>query len=199
MNNLSYVSNVLRSIEKDEVDDFADSFSNTQYTSKQWLVNILNQQSQHFKKQPRILILGGWYGSYLIPMLKEAIDPQSITLTDKNLRSVEIASLLHRESKDFCKFMCLDVEEHAQRLKSMDVDIVINTSCEHMHAMSNLKLSNNECLYVFQSCDSTNDPGHINPSGSLEELEMKSSISKIVFKGTYKYPHKNRFMVMGFK
>jgi hypothetical protein len=199
MNNLSYISNVLRSIEKNEVEDFADSFSNTQYISKQWLVNILSQQTKHFKKQPRVLILGGWYGSYLVPMLKETIDPETIILTDKNIRTVEVAALLHHGSKDLCKFMCVDVEKHDQRLRSLDVDIVINTSCEHMHDMSNLKLSNSKCLYVFQSCDSTNDPGHINPSGSLEELELKSGISNMVFKGTYKYPHKNRFMVIGFK
>lgn len=199
MNNLSYISNVLRSIEKNEVDDFADSFSNTQYTSKQWLVNTLSQQTKHFKKQPRVLVLGSWYGSYLVPMLKETINPKLITLTDKSLRSVEIAASLHRESKDICEFVCLDVEKHEQRLRSFDADIVINTSCEHMYDMSNLKLSNSKCLYVFQSCDNKNDPGHINTSRSVEEFEMKSGLSEVIFKGTYKYPNKNRFMIMGFK
>lgn len=199
MKNLSNVTNVLRELKDNEIKDFADSMSNTQYNSKNWLVSTLEQQKKHYGDRPSILVIGGWYGSYLVPMLLETITPSQIILSDKNIRTVELASILHVEQKNVVKHMCLDAEQHEQRIRSMEADIVINTSCEHMYDMSNIKLTKSSTLYVFQSCDSKEDPGHINTSFSTVDLLSKSGLSNVIFDGQFNHGHKNRFMVMGFK
>ena len=78
---LRNVSGALRFISNDriKVNDFADSLSNTQFESKKWLVESLVKLNIKPKK---IVILGGWYGSYLVPMLNEAFQPSYISLTD---------------------------------------------------------------------------------------------------------------------
>ena len=58
---------------------------------------------------------------------------------------------------------------------------------------------NPECLYVLQTCDNRNDPGHVNTSQSTDEFVKKTGLSNILFRGRLSLGHKNRFMVIGNK
>ena len=186
------VSTVLRSSSLQTIDSIADSMSSTQYKSKQWLVSTVCGLNLH---PNRILILGGWYGTYLVPML-QTLDPVLIELTDKDPNTIKKATQLHQHFVN-CTCAVLDTDN----IRSIDprVDMVINTSCEHMGDMDRFVNVNPNCVYVLQSCDNKNDPGHVNVVNSSEELALKSGISNIMWQGTLSLGHKSRFMVIGTK
>ena len=189
---LQNVSVVLRSSSLQTIDSIADSMSSTQYKSKQWLVSTI----RGLDIQPKqVLILGGWYGTYLVPML-QTLYPISIELTDKDQNTIKKATQLHQHYKN-CTFTVLDTN-NIYNIDSQ-IDMVINTSCEHMDDMDRIVDANPHCLYVLQSCDNKNDPGHINIVSSSEKLAQRSGIGNIMWQGTMSLGHKNRFMVIGTK
>lgn len=184
------ISSVLRG--DVDVSDFADSLSSTQYTSKKWLVDTLSKED--YTPNPSILILGGWYGSFLVPMLNQSIKPTKIYFNDMNASCIEVASKLHRGSN--MEFVQFDVTKPYQHFNA---DIVINTSCEHMSEYTEMLKEGPQCLYVLQTCDNKNDPGHINTSSSTEEFLKKLDFSRVTFAARRNLGHKNRFMVIGQK
>lgn len=190
-NYLSSLSLTLRQ-NPNYADDIANSFSPTQLTSKKWLVEELLKRCNI--QQPKILILGGWYGSFLVPMLTESLKPSEIILTDIDTNTVRIASSLHVDTESV-KYETLDACNPRKRYMC---DIVINTSCEHMPTIGEEAVSNPGCLYVLQTCDNAKDPGHINTSNTTEEFVEKTGLSNIIFKGRHNIGHKNRFMVIGY-
>lgn len=188
-----YLTNISSILRLDiNVDDFADSFSSTQYTSKHWLVNTLAQQS--YTPNPSVLILGGWYGSYLIPMLNQTIKPSKIFFNDINQGCLDVAQKLHRDSRiQFCQFDATRDYHH------YGADIVINTSCEHMIDYTEMLKEGPQCLYVLQTCDNKNDPGHVNTSSSTNEFLQKLNLSTVNYAARRNLGHKNRYMVIGYK
>ena len=188
---LTQLSMVLRSGKN--VDDIADSFSATQYKSKKWLVDAL--QKQTIVPDPSILILGGWYGSYLIPLLQETLTPRHIYHNDLNSSVISTAKLLHQSNKNI-SFHKFDAVKHSEKFR---VDILINTSCEHMHTVGTHLVDNPDCLYVLQTCDNQDDPGHINTSHNTDEFVKKTGLTSITFRGRLSLGHKNRFMIIGCK
>ena len=187
---LTKVSSVLRS--GANVSDFADSMSQTQYVSKKWFVDILARHN--YTPNPTILILGGWYGSYLVPMLNDALNPKKIHFNDKNRNCIEVASILHRGSN--IDFHCFDATTDVFDKR---VDIIVNTSCEHMGSYDAMLSNHEKCLYALQTCDNKNDPGHINISSSTEEFLKKLNLNHVIFAGRRDLGHKNRFTVLGQK
>jgi len=187
---LTFLSAALRS--GGNVDDIADSISETQYKSKKWLVDTLVKQE--LPVNPTILILGGWYGSYLVPLLQETVDPAHIYFNDIDPSVIKIAKTIHRQEN--ITFHQFDVSSHTEKFH---VDLIINTSCEHMGMVGDHLTDNPECLYVLQTCDNRNDPGHVNTSQSTDEFVKKTGLSNILFRGRLSLGHKNRFMVIGNK
>lgn len=200
---LSYlcnVSDVLRSLPQHQIDDFADSFSKTQYKSKKWLVETLAKHK--LPSAPSILILGGWYGSFLIPMLQEQYPDCSILLTDKHSEPLSVAEYLHQArymGTSKIRMGVVDVENNIERIQGQRFDVIINTSCEHMTNLHNIRVANPEALYVFQACDEKNDPGHINIIESTDQLIDQCRLDEVLFRGRLDLGHKNRFMVIGKK
>ena len=189
---LSVLSYVLRQ-NPERMDDIANSLSATQVKSKQWLVSEL---AKHINKpNPKILILGGWYGSLLVPLLNNQINPSKIILTDIDPKTVKISSQLHKLQTNV-ECWVLDGDSS---LKQFDADVVINTSCEHMQTFGQNTTDNKNCLFVLQSCDNVNDPGHINTAIDTEEFVSKLNLSRVYFKGRMDLGHKNRFMAIGLK
>jgi hypothetical protein len=174
--------------------DIADSMGNTQYVSKSWLVKQMGNWV--LDESPEILIIGGWYGTYLVPMLQESFPGCKITLTDKDPLTVEIASELHKKT-DNCVVELLDVDAPT---KDYTVDVMINTSCEHMKKTGHRVITNNAtCLYVLQSCDNTDDPGHINTPKDTLDFQTKCNLTTELYCGRIDLGHKNRFMMIGFR
>lgn len=189
---LNKISDVLREGVSTELDvfDFANSLSSTQYTSKNWLVQTL--KDKNLRLNPKILILGGWYGSYLIPLLFEHINPSHIFFNDVNPKCIDIAKKLHGSAN--ISYHCFDA---TQSYEQLDADIVINTSCEHMASYDYMFSQNPNSLFVLQTCNNKNDPGHINTSDSTEDFVKKLDFLNINYTGRMPLGHKNRFMVLG--
>ena len=68
-------------------DDLLDSYSPNQFKSKERLIEQVKKISK-VDNNSEITILGGWYGSILIPAFKEV---KQITLLDKNKDIINIA------------------------------------------------------------------------------------------------------------
>jgi hypothetical protein len=187
---LMNVSSILRSTTDSQ--DFADSLSRTQFESKKWLVDTLVKYNN--VDNPSVLILGGWYGSYLVPMLYETIKPSKIYFNDISEKCLVVAKKLHPYPN--ISFHQFDATAPYQRF---DADIVINTSCEHMSDYTEMLKEGPRCYYVLQTCDNKNDPGHINTSSSTEDFLRKLNLSGLRFAGRRNLGHKNRYMVIGQK
>lgn len=197
---LCNVSNALRYARPEQIQDLANSLSNTQYRSKKWLVDELKQLK--IPKSPTILILGGWYGSFLVPMLRQAFNPTKILLTDKSSEVLSFAELLHDVryiGHEELQMGIVDVEQNLNRISKRSFDIVINTSCEHMMHIDQIKVKNSTAVYAFQSCDEKNDPGHVNISKTTDEFVDQCGFSTVLMRGRLNLGHKNRFMAIGLK
>ncbi len=174
--------------------DFANSFSQTQLESKKWLVEELSKVS--FKKQPTILILGGWYGSYLVPLLRQHVKPDHIYFNDIDRSCLDVAKELHTRYKEdrsisFHHFDATAMFHH------FNADIVINTSCEHMEQYEEMLKEGQDTLFVLQSCDEESDPGHVNVSKSTQDFLHKVGLTRVYMQSRKNLGHKNRFLIIG--
>ncbi len=83
-------------------------------------------------------------------------------------------------------------------IQTIGPDVIINTSCEHMGDMKNVVV-NKRTLFVLQTCNNKNDPGHVNVSKTTEEFVEKAGLERVIFRGRLDLGHKSRFMVIGWK
>ncbi|NBX49726.1 hypothetical protein EBT25_07255 [bacterium] len=171
--------------------DFADSLSSTQYKTKVWIVQELLKIK--LPPNPSILILGGWYGSYLVPLLEEKLQPESIILSDYDEHVIKVAKDLHQKQKNVT-CMVLDVDRDRSLFS---VDVVINTSFEHMKNPGIHFAPFEHTVFAIQSCDNRNDPGHINTVASTQELKDRVGLSNILFAGRMPLDNKSRYMIIG--
>jgi hypothetical protein len=185
------MSNLLRS--SPDIKSLGDAFSKTQFDSKKWLVEELARIPK--VQQKNISIIGGWYGTYLVPMLKVYLQPKHIAFNDVDPDAIRIAKLLN-EDKDIT-YKCYDVTKNSEIIYEYNPDIVINTSCEHMEDMKNFIRKDSSVLYVLQSCNNKNDPGHINTHDDLDDFILSSGLRNLYFYGTKDLGHKKRFMLIG--
>ena len=177
--------------------DFATSLTPNQHRSKRWLVETLVKHGHLYPKQPRILILGGWYGSFLVPMIKDVINPKTIVFNDLDPDILEFARVLHHD--DNISYECFDVEDSTEYINQLDVDMLINTSCEHMFDMKNVVTGSDKTLYVLQSCDNDDDPGHINTVKTTQQFVEQSGLTKVYERSRLSLGHKSRFILFGTK
>ena len=149
--------------------DLLDSFSPNQFKSKEALIKYIRDMLI-ISTNSEIVIFGGWYGSILIPAFKEV---KRITVIDKDKDVISIAKnrlFNHYKNVDF---ICDDVFNWApdsSRIKK--TDLIINTSCEHMRPMKELKLNTN-AHFAFQSNNMYDIPGHINCVRSIDEYKKQ--------------------------
>jgi hypothetical protein len=90
------------------------------------------------------------------------------------------------------------------QLQSMVIDLVINTSCEHMYPMSRFRKLNSflewskSPLYVLQSTDDEQWDDHINCVSGPDELAEQAELVDIMYSGTKELNNgMKRFMVIG--
>ena len=148
--------------------DLLDSFSPNQFKSKERLIKHIRDQLI-LKTNSEIVILGGWYGSILIPAFKEV---KRITLIDKDEKVIGIAKnrlFNHYKNVDF---ITSDVFHNDRKGRIQNADLIINTSCEHMPPMKELELDSN-AYFAFTSNNMYDIEGHINCVSSIEEFKWQ--------------------------
>jgi hypothetical protein len=190
-----------------------DSYSNNQFLSKNELINavdnlnILNEKSV-------VMLWGGWYGSILIPKLSDKVSKMyNIDIDDECLK---IAKNYLMKDYNNVEYFQGDVFETYRDIY-LDVNLIINTSCEHMPPMKEWKwfgagaLENdadtsifrtpklpNECYFAFQSNNMFDVEGHINCVNSLEEFESQlPTRAKVLYRKEIKDTRGTRYMLIG--
>lgn len=170
--------------------DFIKSYSENQLSAKSWLTEHLKIQFIADNENKEVWILGSWYGTILVPLVRSVLKNPKIHLVDYDKETLSIAKQIHYDITTHKIDVTFD-------LPKIDTDIIINTSCEHMYPMKDINMKG-FCFY--QSNNFRNDNAHINCVDSKEELAEQSGIQnpKMFEMQFHKYDtdHK-RFMVYG--
>ena len=173
--------------------DLLDSFSPNQFKSKERIIKHIRDQLI-LKTNLEIVILGGWYGSILIPAFKEV---KRITLIDKDKKVISIAKnrlFSHYKNVDF---ITSDVFHSDRKGRIQNADLIINTSCEHMPSMKKLELDSN-AYFVYTSNNMYDIEGHINCVSSIEEFKWQlPENAKIIKEDKIVDDRGTRFILMG--
>ena len=173
--------------------DLLDSFSPNQFKSKENLITHINNLGILDDKS-EIVILGGWYGSILLPAFKFV---KRITLIDSDDNVISIAKkrlFKHYENVDF---ITSDVFDINRKGRIENANLIINTSCEHMKPMKELELYST-AYFAFQSNDMFDIPTHINCVNNIEEFEKQMPVNaKIIIEDSIKDDRGTRFTLIG--
>ena len=173
--------------------DLLDSFSPNQFKSKERLIKHIRDQLI-LKTSSEIVILGGWYGSILIPAFKEV---KRITLIDKDEKVISIAKnrlFNHYKNVDF---ITSDVFHNDRKGRIQNADLIINTSCEHMPPMKELELDSN-AYFAYQSNNMLSIEGHINCVYDLDDFKKQlPNNAKVLIEDEIKDDRGTRFLLIG--
>jgi len=176
-----------------------DSLSPNQFESKLWLVEMLSMYSI---KNPRIQLFGGWNGFPLIDLLMEEFEPTLIENIDLDKDAIKVY-------KNYIKNKQLDTNIFRARHANVcepykfdkKIDIVINTSSEHMPDLPELiknKTYKKTCLFALQSNNMFHVEDHINCVNNKNEFAQKSGLSNILYSDSLTMPNGyERYMVIG--
>ena len=173
--------------------DLLDSFSPNQFKSKENLINHINDLDILDDKS-EIVILGGWYGSILLPAFKFV---ERITLIDSDDNVISIAKkrlFKHYENVDF---ITSDVFDMNRKGRIENANLIINTSCEHMKPMKELELYST-AYFAFQSNNMFDIPTHINCVKDMEDFEKQMPFNaRIIKRDSVEDNRGTRFTIIG--
>ena len=188
-----------------------DAYSKGQLASKSWLLQSL---SEVLAKEPMQLttvgIVGSWIGTLVEPLLQNKLyDIQRVYGFDMDPRAIELSEKLNNKyvSDNWrYKGVVADVSnldfsnlqfETGGELINTNIDIIINTSCEHMN-MDWFDSIDDKTLIVMQTNNSPHFEGHINTCEDFEEMIIKYKMHTL-YKGELETPVYTRYMQIGFK
>lgn len=178
-----------------------DAMSKGQLNSKLWLIHHLMQSID--KDKINILIVGGWIAllsklMFGLPHSKNKIN--HIMSLDIDPSCETFANALHfRENKSNKMFTAITDDMYTFNYSSLDFDIVINTSCEHIPNIQEWldKIPDRKTV-VLQSND-YEIPEHINVSKSLDDFKNKVKLHKTIYSSQFKFDMYTRYMIIGEK
>ena len=175
--------------------DLLDSFSPNQFVAKEKLINSVNNLNI-LDADSEVVILGGWYGSILIPAFKQV---KRITLIDIDTNVVSIAKnrlFNHYTNVDFITSDVFNKDRHG---RIMSADVIINTSCEHMKSMKHLEaLAHSEAYFAFTSNNMHDIEGHTNTVNNLEEfIQQLPSNAKVLHQDEIEDSRGTRYLLTG--
>ena len=141
-----------------------------------------------------ITILGGWYGSILIPAFKEA---KRITLIDLDKEVISIAKNRLFNHYNNVDFITSDVFHKDRKGRIQNANLIINTSCEHMPPMKELELDTN-AYFAYQSNNMLSIEGHINCTYDLNDFKRQlPDNAKVMIEDEIKDERGTRFLLIG--
>ena len=190
-----------------DIPHFWDSMSPNQSASKEWIGHELGKVKFKRKKKKRIQLVGGWFGFPLINILLDIFkgDLDFIENIDLDENAISVFHKIANEKKldkDVRLIgTCANFLDNNPR--SHTLDILINTSSEHMPPLPQLLKDKNPkmgCLYVLQSNNMHHLEEHINCVNSEDELAETSEITDVLYKGNLTMANGyKRFMVIGYQ
>ena len=187
-----WIKNNLPAYEK----SFEDSVSQGQFESKLWMHEEL---SKIYLNDVHVDIIGSWFAFPMIEFLIDLYDVKQIDLYDKdtNCHSV-VAQYINHFDLDIKIAQFGDIFERKDYRRRQ---LIINTACEHMNDMSELKSTYKDYpekpILVLQSNNYFGLPEHVNCVKDEDELVEKNHIKEILYKGKQSQKLYDRFMVIG--
>lgn len=173
--------------------DLLDSVSPNQYKSKERLIKHV-ENLQLVDQNSDIVILGGWYGSILIPAFKYVNRITHIDLDDKVISIAKNRLFDHYKNVDF---ITSDVFDKNRKGRIENANLIINTSCEHMPSMKKLEL-NTKAYFAYQSNNMYDIEGHINCVSSIEEFKYQlPDNAKVMIEDRIIDDRGTRFLLVG--
>ena len=170
-----------------------DAFWSGQMKSKEWLIDNL----EPFITTPsRIEIHGGWVGVLASMIFQSKIPACYIASVDIDPLCEHVATMMNKGEEIAGRFQAITGD--MCNLISL-VDVVINTSCEHItQEQYNTWLSNRttDQLLVLQSNNYMIEE-HIRPATSLDEFKEQCVLSNILWAGELELPLYTRWMIIG--
>ena len=177
--------------------DLLDSYSPNQFKTKERLIghvrdlNVVNEQSE-------ITILGSWYGSILIPAFyKEVKEITAIDIDDNVIRIAKNRLFNHYNNIDYITADVFNLGKHFNKVKN--ANLIINTSCEHMRPMRELKaIQDSKSYFAFTSNNMLNIEGHINCVYDLDNFQRQLPDSaKVLVRDSITDERGTRFLLIG--
>ena len=186
-----------------------DASTSSQLQSKLWLVSEIANLDISFVK---VLLIGGWYANFIVPLLIDELDVKYIYNTEID---PDVKNLTYKFNKrykptagqikfDKVTYECFLHDVMYKPITIDGIDLVINTSCEHMYSMSRFRKLNRflqwskSPLYVLQSTDDEQWDDHINCVSGPDELAEQAELVDIMYSGTKELNNgMKRFMVIG--
>jgi|SRR6056300_335118 hypothetical protein len=192
---LKLLKNIMEEVRENK--DLLDSLSPNQFKTKLKVINyiknlnILNENSE-------IIIFGCWYGSILIPGFYN--DVKRITgldLDQKVISKAKFKLFNHCNNVDFITTDVFKWAENSSRIKK--TNLIINTSCEHMKPMKELKILNEiNSYFAFTSNNMFNIEGHINCVKNIDEFEKQlPKNAKVLIRDKVIDERGTRFILIG--
>ena len=169
-----------------------DAMWSGQLKSKEWLIDNL---ANHVHTASSIEIHGGWVGVLASMIFQSTIPVTKICSVDIDPTVQPIAILMNKQEEIDGKFQATTVD--MCNLISF-VDVVINTSCEHITQSQYeqwLRNRNKDQLLVLQSNNYKIDE-HVRTADSLAEFIEQSHIN-VLWAGELELPLYTRWMVIG--
>jgi len=180
----------------DKIKDYIQSVSPKQIACKQWLVDQLIEIPHDFKN---IHLYGGWFGYPLIDVLNKQYSIDILTNIDCDKFATSVCfNFKNYFNHHFVKTSTQDLVTTGGIYK--EVDLVINTSSEHMPDLLELinnKSYNKSCVFALQSNNMFHLDEHTNCVNSHEELAEKSGLNTILYSGKLDLDNYERYMVIG--
>ena len=186
------------------LDRLSASWSKPQLESKLWLCDELkNLKAPSFNN---VAIIGGWYCHILAQTLIDDLNCKFLCNYDIDEDCKYVSYKFNKKYKNLdqyvfsCKNLFMEKHLHTTQIEKGPIDLVINTSCEHMFYMRNLREMHfsDESLLVLQSTDCNDYPDHINTVEDPDELAFQAGINDVYYMGTKVLSNNmKRFMVIG--
>ena len=170
-----------------------DSFSNNQVLAKKTLIKNLNQ---YITEDSNVAILGSWYASILLPLLHDKVN--EIWPIDIDEQAIKIGKNMFFPNLENVKWAVGDVFEKSIAKDYEKINVIINTSCEHMSPMKEWKYWWPGMIFALQSNNMFGIEGHINCVNSIDEFEDQlPEGAKVVFREEIKDTRGTRYMLVG--
>lgn len=175
-----------------------ESFWKGQVRSKVWLIETL--QPLINDSPQKISIHAGWNGVLASLLFNSGINTTYIESIDIDQECKETASTICKRQEMQGKFIA-KTDDIIKYSTSTDINIVINTSCEHFSNKQLQTWYNNlpkHALIVLQSNDYAEIEDHINCVHSIDEFSSKFNLN-LIHTDYLELPMYKRYMIAGYK
>jgi len=205
-----------RTIQKFPQASIEAALSRQQIISKKWAIEKIH--AAFGANLGTVFILGGWYGT-LAAMMYESqrfsnlvirsfdIDPECAVVADamnqshlmNNWQFKAVTADMYDLNYTNTNYSVQRPDGSLVQLSSVP-DLVINFSCEHLHAFSKWYSAIPDGMpLALQSNDFFTAQDHVNCVASLGEFQEQTPMREVSYEGTIELPNYKRFMRIGRK